>query len=129
MTDLDDQQLQTIAQQLAERAAVLQAEVRAARDAAEQSGAAEPQLEDAVGRSEERFRRGMEHVDLQRDQEELRAIDAARERIADGSYGECVDCSKPIPFERLLVQPTALRDVAHQPDWERRNPSAPAFTV
>ena len=71
-----------------------------------------PQVEDQVEAGEQRFRRGMEHVDLQRDQEELRAIEDARERIASGRYGDCVDCGRPIPFERLQVQPFALRCVA-----------------
>lgn len=36
---------------------------------------------------------------------ELRQIDAALERVADGSYGECVQCAGDISAERLHVLP------------------------
>lgn len=40
---------------------------------------------------------------------ELRAIDAALERIEEGSYGECVRCGNPIAQARLEALPyTAL---------------------
>ena len=68
-----------------------------------------PEVGDAVDSGEERFRAGMAHVDKQRDQEELMAIEAARARIAAGRYGECADCGKAIPFERLKAQPAAMR--------------------
>jgi len=42
-------------------------------------------------------------------------IDAmdARERVANGTCGECIDCGEPIPDARLEVNPTApLRRLA-----------------
>jgi DnaK suppressor protein len=130
MSDLTDEQLQGIQQRLSAREGELRAEVRAAKEAAaERPSAQGPQVEDQVEAGEQRFRRGMEHVDLQRDQEELRAIEDARERIASGRYGDCVDCGRPIPFERLQVQPFALRCVQDQAKWEKTHPAAPHFTV
>jgi RNA polymerase-binding transcription factor DksA len=41
-------------------------------------------------------------------------IDAARERIADGSYGTCARCGKPIPRARLDALPWAEYDVECQ---------------
>lgn len=41
-------------------------------------------------------------------EEHLRAVDAALERLEDGSYGICVACGRPIPQGRLEVRPTAL---------------------
>ncbi|MEZ5809872.1 MAG: TraR/DksA family transcriptional regulator [Rhizobiaceae bacterium] len=38
-------------------------------------------------------------------QEEIRAIDAALARIADGTYGKCVTCGEPISEERLDLLP------------------------
>jgi RNA polymerase-binding transcription factor DksA len=38
-------------------------------------------------------------------QEELKAVDAALVRIADGTFGICVKCGKPISPERLAVLP------------------------
>jgi RNA polymerase-binding protein DksA len=37
----------------------------------------------------------------------LTAIDAALQRIEDGTYGRCVNCGKPIPDERLAAVPWA----------------------
>jgi RNA polymerase-binding transcription factor DksA len=39
-------------------------------------------------------------------------IEAALERIADGSYGSCVHCGGGIPAERLEFRPFASRCVA-----------------
>lgn len=38
---------------------------------------------------------------------ELRAIDAALLRIAEGSYGDCVSCGEPIRKKRLRALPQA----------------------
>ena len=42
------------------------------------------------------------------DEEEHRIADA-RHALAAGTYGTCVDCGRPIPPERLLVVPEAVR--------------------
>lgn len=42
---------------------------------------------------------------LEVESDELRAIDAAIDRIKDGSYGTCQDCGKPIPLKRLQAVP------------------------
>jgi len=44
-----------------------------------------------------------------RDITELRAIEAARFRMENDTYGVCVNCETDIPYERLKVQPTAER--------------------
>lgn len=51
---------------------------------------------------------------------ELLAIDAALQRIQDGSYGLCVDCGVAIPTARLHANPTALRCVACQERQEQQ---------
>lgn len=38
-------------------------------------------------------------------QSEIRAIDAALDRIKDGTYGDCMTCGDPITKERLDVLP------------------------
>lgn len=35
----------------------------------------------------------------------LSQIESALERIADNSYGLCLDCNDPIPEKRLLINP------------------------
>lgn len=49
---------------------------------------------------------------LERAREELRALDAASERLAAGTYGVCVRCGRPIAEERLdalPATPTCIR--------------------
>jgi len=38
-------------------------------------------------------------------QSEIRAIDAAKARIAEGTFGNCVTCGDPITKERLDILP------------------------
>lgn len=37
----------------------------------------------------------------------LRAVEAAKNRLAAGQYGLCEQCGKPIPAARLAARPTA----------------------
>ena len=57
----------------------------------------------------------------ERESATLVAIDAALQRIADGSYGLCVDCGVNIPTARLHANPTSLRCVACQEQLEQRS--------
>lgn len=50
---------------------------------------------------------------------ELRDIEAARARTADGTYGVCVDCGDDIAPERLRAWPIAKRCHACQQQRER----------
>ena len=130
MSELSDAQLRTIEQRLAEREAELQARVRAAKEAAaERPSAQGPNVEDIGEDGEERFRTGIEHVELIRDQEELAGIAEARTRIADGRYGDCVDCGQPISFERLSAQPTAKRCIPDQEKWEKKHDTTLRFSA
>lgn len=46
---------------------------------------------------------------VERQIRELREIEAARERVAQGTFGVCIDCSGPIEYERLRIYPPAVR--------------------
>jgi RNA polymerase-binding transcription factor DksA len=59
------------------------------------------------------------HADVGRDLDELRGLEAARGRLADGSYGVCLDCGTDIPFERLQATPTAVRCIRCQTAHEK----------
>jgi RNA polymerase-binding transcription factor DksA len=48
--------------------------------------------------------------------EEERRIDEARRALADGSYGTCRECGRPIQVERLEAVPEAVRCI----DCQRR---------
>ena len=52
-----------------------------------------------------------------RELEELRAIEAARKRFAEGTYGACLGCGGDIDYRRLRANPAAIRCI----DCERRD--------
>lgn len=61
----------------------------------------------------------LEQADLTRDLDEFRTLDAARQRMQEGSYGVCADCGTDIPFERLKAFPGALRCIRCQERHEK----------
>ena len=130
MSMLNDEQRREVEALLARREAELEAEVREPKQAAaERLGISGRDAKDAVDDGDDRFLSGIEHVQLLRDQEELRDIDESRERLRHGTYGLCVVCGAPIPFERLRVHPAAKFCVVHQAQWEQTHPAAPQFTA
>lgn len=62
--------------------------------------------------------------EMARDAEELQAVEQALDRMARGEYGACVACGEPIPLERLLANPVAVRCLACQSRHERSHPGA-----
>lgn len=64
---------------------------------------------------------GLDLAEAQRDIEEWRGLRDALRRIEEGRYGVCVDCGSEVPFERLRLQPVALRCVDCQTVSERRS--------
>lgn len=55
----------------------------------------------------------------ERESAELVAIDEALKRVADGSFGLCLDCGVDIGTARLHASPTAMRCVACQEKREK----------
>lgn len=53
---------------------------------------------------------------------ELREIEAAQERLREGTYGHCEECGEPIPFERLQAYPAARLCLADQERYEAAHP-------
>jgi DnaK suppressor protein len=58
-------------------------------------------------------------AEIDRDLEELRAIDAALLRVVDGSYGLCEACERWIEHRLLEVAPQARRCIDCQTLYER----------
>jgi RNA polymerase-binding transcription factor DksA len=63
-------------------------------------------------------------VKLARVVRELALIDAAYERVANGSYGACVDCADPIAANRLRITPEAARCDWCQALFEKSHPDS-----
>jgi RNA polymerase-binding protein DksA len=58
-------------------------------------------------------------AEVSRDLAELREVEAARKRLADGTYGICTDCGVSIDFQRLQAEPAAARCVECQTRHEK----------
>ena len=59
------------------------------------------------------------NAEVTRDLEELRGLEAALRRIADGGFGLCADCGAEIPLERLRAQLSADRCAVCQARHEK----------
>jgi DnaK suppressor protein len=63
-------------------------------------------------------------AELNRRNDQLREIEAATARIAEGTYGQCDDCEEDIPLKRLNAIPWAVYCVKCQ---DRRDRNAEQF--
>lgn len=61
----------------------------------------------------------LDQSELSRDLEELRGLEAARARLAEGRYGICIDCGADIEFKRLKAAPGASRCIPCQTHHEK----------
>lgn len=67
----------------------------------------------------------LDRAEISRDVGELRALDAALARLADGTYGRCTECGLDIGVARLRAQPGALRCVVCQELYEKTHAHSP----
>jgi RNA polymerase-binding transcription factor len=67
-----------------------------------------------------RLLEGLDHVQLERSLRELREVEAARTRRANGDINRCVECGGEIGYERLRAFPVATRCIRCQTLHERR---------
>jgi YteA family regulatory protein len=63
----------------------------------------------------EMFERGKDLALNEADERHLQEIEAALNRMEQGTYGICKQCGQEIPFERLEAMPTAEYCVEHRP--------------
>jgi DnaK suppressor protein len=61
----------------------------------------------------------VENALIERHVRELREIEAARARLAEGNIDECIECGGEIGFKRLRVNPVAVRCVECQDYFDR----------
>lgn len=102
----------------------LRALVAERRSALEDQGSGADPAGDEADRAFGRVRSTIENDLIDLHLRELARIEAARERAAEGRYGQCADCGEPIPRARLEANPTALRCAACQGRRERLFPAA-----
>jgi len=64
---------------------------------------------------------------VERDTQELHAVEAAMARIGTPDYGACADCGGTIAYERMLANPAATRCTGCQSRQERGKGGAPSL--
>lgn len=124
MEKLTPQQLEQLVKQLDERQKSLEDEVRDER--AQQDGYLDvaSEVADPGDASFASLSIDLGNAAVVRDVNELNAIQRTRERIEEGTYGECTECGYSIPFERLEAQPTAERCAPCQEVYEKTHADA-----
>lgn len=100
-----------LAQREAELRAALDADKKDER-AAEEAGSGE--VHDFKDLADRELQSDMATLDAARVLEELSQVVAARRRLQEGHYGQCVECGKPIDLRRLEALPAAPFCVACQ---------------
>ncbi len=104
LTALTDEQRNGLALVLDGREKQLRGQIEAAQAA--RVVATRPEPGDASDIAEED---DADQAMVARHRVELADIAAARVRLAGHTYGVCVECGAPIPYERLQAYPTAKR--------------------
>ena len=61
----------------------------------------------------------LSHTHMERYARELRQIQMARKRLAEGEINECTDCGDDIGYQRLRAHPVATRCIYCQTQYER----------
>ena len=115
-------QSDTLKQLMEERAMDLERRIRetlpkpADETTLERTGVSQDEVDDATTNAEEHFNHTLHrhYVD------EMRQIEAARERAGSGLLDCCTDCGDDIGYQRLSAQPFAVRCLDCQDRYERR---------
>lgn len=122
MSTLNTTQIQALQNTLLLREEQLLQEIEAVNEEKEQAAQAGEDLppEPDANQSRDTSDREVRHAEKMRDQQELQDVRAALQRIADGSYGECIDCGQGIALARLQVFPSAKRCIQCQTQYEAK---------
>ena len=81
------------------------------------------EVRDAADESNAELLSHSERMELSRHSNALEEVDAALQRLSDGSFGVCSDCGSAIPIARLRAYPIAMRCVDCQSRFEKQHPS------
>lgn len=121
--DLDDKQRDELRGRLDARERELEAAIASIRDAiAAPAGGSGPEVRDSVEDGDARAATSVDLLQLQRQEDTLREVRHARDRMRQGEYGRCEECDEPIPVQRLQARPEARFCVRHEEAWEQAHP-------
>lgn len=119
MANLTNEQLAHLKHLLADRESELRDELHREMNERDEYVDVKPELPDPADSSFASLSADLGHAAATRDLTELRAIEAAKLRMGEDTYGDCVSCGVEIPYERLEVQPTADRCAPCQGLYEK----------
>jgi RNA polymerase-binding transcription factor DksA len=124
-------QVQELRRRILERRRQLAAELRGDADRARQEpyGELAGATHDTGDESVADLLADVGQAELSRDLAELRDLEAARLRLAGGSYGICTDCGAEIGYERLRAYPAAARCIACQGHYEKTHAGSGTRTL
>ncbi len=122
MAGLSEKQLQGFEQRLRQRREELRDIIREELASTKREDYAElaGMVHDAGDESFAELLRGINLTTRARELDEIRDVEAAIERIRNGTYGTCVECNDSIVYERLDAYPTAKRCMTCQSRHENR---------
>ncbi|HXW09505.1 MAG TPA: TraR/DksA family transcriptional regulator [Steroidobacteraceae bacterium] len=131
LDDLDRRQVEALRAAMLERARQLREEIRQTllKSDSEQYLQIAHDVRDLEDESFADLIVDVSLAEIDRDLEELRVIDAALLRVADGSYGTCSVCDRPIEVRRLEATPHAARCIDCQTVYERTHFSRTGSTL
>jgi DnaK suppressor protein len=66
----------------------------------------------------------VDRAEIAREYDELRDVEVALGRMRRGTYGVCLSCNTPIPYDRLAAYPTAKRCLRCQAAYEHAHGGA-----
>jgi DnaK suppressor protein len=118
---LSQDQRVVLAKLLQSRLAELESERESQlQDQSQVESARQTLLQDADDASQRSGEHEVEGIVSDIDSGEFNAISDALQRVHRADYGLCIDCQVAIPFERLRLEPQALRCAACQTLHERK---------
>ena len=128
---IEPRRMEVLHRSLVDRAAQLREEIRAAlvRSDSEQYRQIAAEVHDLEDDSFADLMVDVNLAEIDRDLEELRAVDAALRRMAEGRYGDCAECGQTIEFERLQAAPFATRCFPCQSVHERTHYTRQGHTL
>lgn len=124
MAYLSDEQLAHLKQLLDERERTLRADLLREVNEKDEYMDVATEIPDPGDSSFANLAVDLGNAAVTRDLTELRAVEAARQRMENDVYGVCVSCEAEIPYERLKVQPTADRCAPCQEHYEKTHGDA-----
>ena len=118
MSDYDRDEVEARLKQRAEEIARRRRRLRAGEEGLREGGDLADYDQHPADTGTETFEQELDETTDMLLADEARQVDVALQRLADGSYGTCVDCGRDIAPERLNAIPESIRCIEDQRRYE-----------